>query len=68
MGKVVRGTYRVKLLQTFSNMNLSESLQLKISRIIGNCDKSMREQKAKSILDLIQNCKTEKEVLQKLKL
>lgn len=68
MGEIFSITYRTKLLQRFSEMKLSEALQIRISRIIGNCDKSMREQKAKSILELIQNCKTEEEVLEKMKL
>ena len=66
--KKVDGHWRVQLLKIISKMNLSNSTDLKISQIIKNCDKNTRESKAKEILEIIQNCKTEKEVIQKLQL
>ena len=66
--KTVDGHYRAMLLQTFSQMKLSELTELKIALIINKCDKSIREQKAKEILEDIKSCKTEEEVIKKLKL
>ena len=66
--KTVNGHYRVMLLQTCSQMNLSEHTELKISSIIKQCEANMREQKAKEILEILKTCKTEQEVIQKLEL
>ena len=49
------------------DMNLSESVRHRISKAIGDCDKSEREHMAKIILEMTDDCKTEEEVLQKLK-
>ena len=67
MRQPVNGHYRVLVLKRYMEMNLSESAQFRISKAIGDCDKSEREHMAKTILELTDDCKTEEEVLQKLK-
>ena len=62
----VNGHYRVLVLKWYRDMNLSDSTQLMISKAIGACEKDERENMAKRILELTDDCKTEEEILQKL--
>ena len=59
----VNGHYRVLLIKKFCEMRLSESTQLLISKKFVNVDKSKREGIAKYILDSIQNCETENDII-----
>ena len=68
MRKKGSGHYRALLLTLCLYKDLSQSTRVKISQIIGSLEENMRENKAKEILEKIQDCNTEKEVIQKLKL
>ena len=62
---------RALLLKTFSEKNLSQNCLLNISKIIKNTRKHkgqrMAENKAKELRLMIETCKSEHEVLEKLK-
>lgn len=62
---------RASLLKTFSEINLSQNCLLEISKIIKNTRETkgqqMAENKAKELRLMIETCKSEQEVLEKLK-
>lgn len=66
-GQPVNGHYRVLVLKWYWDMKLSETTCHRISKLIGECEKDERENMAKRILELTDDCKTEEEILQKLK-
>ena len=65
--KLVNGHNRALLLKLFMDRNLSGSTRIAISEPIKRCDESERERLAQRILDLIQECETEEEMLQNLR-
>ena len=61
-------SWRRKLLILFSEMKLSPNTRLAISRIMASYSKSEKESAARELVKKIQECKTEVEVITKLKL
>ncbi len=66
--KVSCGTQRAMLLKKFMDMKLSKATQSKIAHLFTICGKNTekREQKAKEILEVMETCRTEEEVIEKL--
>ena len=59
--------YRCRLLAKFLDMKLSHEIQLDISRIIKPYEESQKEQKAKEVLELLENCNNEDDVIKAMK-
>ena len=66
--KTGTGHNRVMMLKTCSEMGLSECTEHQIFSTFKQCGKNTEalEQKAKEILGILEMCKTEQEVIQKL--
>ena len=60
--------YRAKLFKITGEMNLSMSTDRAISSLMKGLSPSIKENMAKEIIEKIIDCKTEKEVIQKLQL
>ena len=65
--KLVNGHYRALLLKFFMDRKLSIPTQETILDSFWICPEDKKEQLAEEILDLIKDCETEEEILQKLK-
>ena len=66
--KLVNGHYRVMLLKTVTDRKFSEATDLQLSLIIRNCPINQRENKAQELIEIINQCSTEEEVIQRLHL
>lgn len=66
--KIGNSHHRAKLFKITGEMNLSMSTDRAISSLMNGLSPSMKESMAKEILEIIKDCKTEKEVIQKLQL
>ena len=58
--------YRVKLLKSISVLKLSESTGEKITTLIRKAPQGSKESTAENIVKKMENCKTEKEVIETL--
>ena len=65
--KLVNGHYRTLLLKLFLDRKMSIPTQEIISEPFRGCPEEEKEQLAKDILDVIQECETEEEMLQNLR-
>lgn len=65
--KKVNGHNRTLLLKLFMDRKISKPVQESIIEPFRDCPEEKKEQLAKDILDRIQDCKTEDEMLQNLK-